>query len=234
MFSDLITFFQTLPLQSLESGSFLPDSFQTDAIPVDSISNFLYQLDSTYKIVGAVISLIIALLGCFFGFKLSKLFMSFTGLIVGAIAGYLVATQFLHVTGTPVIIGIIIGAILLAMMAYWIYRAGIFILCFGLSFMAAASILPFTGDIQFFLSTVIGFIVGSLALKFIRPVIIITSAIVCGSSAAGLLLTVCSYMNIYTFSSISSAGLAVILCVLGILVQFLTTKDPAQKKRHKH
>ena len=121
------------------------------------------------------------------------------------------------------------------MLAYWIYRAGIFILCFALAFMAAASLLPFTGDIQFFLSTLTGFIIGSLALKYIRPVIIVTSAIVCGFSAAGLLVKVSELLGIYTFSHISMAGLTVIVCVLGMAVQFLTTSDPARKpKKRKH
>lgn len=234
MFSDLITFFKALPLQSLQSGSLLPDSFEGSAIPLDTISNFLYELDTTYKIIGVVLSLIIALLGCFFGFKLSKLFMSLTGFLTGAIIGYIIAAKVLQTTGTTTIICILVGAVLLALLAYWIYRAGIFILCFVLAFTAAASLLPFTGDIQFFLSTIIGFIIGSLALKYIRPVIIITSAIVCGSSAAGLLITVCDYLNIHTFSTISSAGMTFIICILGIVVQFLTTKDPAKKKRHKH
>ena len=70
-----------------------------------------------------------------------------------------------------------------------------------------------------------------------RPVIILTSAIVCGSSAAGLLPGVAEYMGITNLSSMnSSATLTLALCILGIAVQFLTTKDPVQKKvpRHKH
>ena len=70
-----------------------------------------------------------------------------------------------------------------------------------------------------------------------RPVIILTSAIVCGSSAAGLLPGVAEYMGITTLSSTnSSAALTLALCVLGIAVQFLTTKNPAGKAvpKHKH
>ena len=148
--------------------------------------------------------------------------MSLTGLLVGAVAGGFIGTNFLDGSGGMVAICALVGAILLAILAYRIYQAGIFLLCFGLAFMAAASILPFTGDIQFFLSVVVGFIVGSLALKFIRPVIIITSAVVCGSSAAGLLITLCDLMNIGSFSSYPLL-LTVGIVALGILVQFLTT-----------
>jgi hypothetical protein len=157
--------------------------------------------------------------------------MSLTGLLLGAIVGGLLAGTVFQASGKVVAASVIGGAILFAVLAYWIYRAGIFILCFMLAFIAAASLLPFNGDIQFFLSTLCGFVVGSLALKYIRPVIILTSAIVCGTSAAELLSTVGTSMNIYSLSNISVGFLTVILCALGIAVQFLTTTDPAQKKK---
>lgn len=236
MISDMMTFLQTLP-QSINASSVLPDSFDLSGLPVDSAINMLAQIDDSVKLIGAAISLIIALLGCFFGYKLCKVFMSITGFIVGAIVGGIVAFYFLNLTGALAVLCIVLGGILIAVLAYRIYMAGIFILCFGLSFMAAASVLPFSGDIQFFLATLVGFIIGSLALKYIRPVIILTSALVCGSSAGGLLITVCEAMGIYTFSHIGSALLTVIICILGITVQFLTTTDPVnkqKKKRAKH
>lgn len=232
MFSDLFTFFTELPSQLSQTGDFLPDSFEAGAAHLSSVGNYIENLDSTYKIIGISISLIIALLGCFFGFKLSKLFMSLTGFLTGAIIGGIVGTKFLQLSGSLVALAVIIGGLLLAIFAYRIYQAGIFILCFALAFMAGASLLPFTGDIQFFLSVVMGFGVGALALKFIRPVIICTSAIVCGSSAAGLLIAVCEYMDIYSFS-MPQTLLSIIISILGIAVQFLTTTEKTARK-HKH
>lgn len=228
MFSDFITFITELPAQIMHTGTFLPDSFENGAAQLQTISSYIDGIDTSYKIIGTTVSLIIALLGCFFGFKLSKLFMSLTGLLVGAIAGGAIATAFLDGSGSTIAVCALVGAILLSVLAYRIYQAGIFVLCFGLSFMAAASILPFTGDIQFFLSVVIGFIVGSLALKFIRPVIIITSAVVCGSSAAGCLVALGQMMNMDYLSSYPLLLMAGLI-VLGILVQFFTTPGS-----HKH
>lgn len=229
MFSDFITFITELPAQIMHTGTFLPDSFENGAAHLQTISSYIDGIDTSYKIIATAVSLIIALLGCFFGFKLSKLFMSLTGLLVGAIAGGAIGTAFLNASGSMIAVYALIGAIILAILAYRIYQAGIFVLCFGLSFMAAASILPFTGDIQFFLSVVVGFIVGSLALKFIRPVIIITSAVVCGSSAAGCLTALGQLMHMDYLSSyplLLTAG----FIILGILVQFFTTSGG----RHKH
>lgn len=211
----------------------------------DSLSNFINnglvglvtEADTTYKMVGSVIALIFALIGCFFGYKLSRLFMSITGFIAGAILGQMVASQFLHVEGFASVLCIILGGAIIAALAFWIYRIGIFILCFTLAFSAAGTLFSFEGDIQFFVNIIAGLIVGVLAVKYMRPVIILTSAIVCGSSAAGLLPGVMEYMGITTLSSMnSSATLTLALCVLGIAVQFLTTKNPEKKSvpRHKH
>lgn len=229
MYSDFITFFQTLPLQSLESGSFLPDSFR-EQIPMDSALNFFTELNNSVKILGAVITLALALLACFFGYKFARLFMSITGFLAGAIIGFTICSQLLNLNSVVTVFGTLLGGALLAALAYRIYVAGIFILCFMLAFVAAAALLPFTGDIQFFLSTLIGFIIGSLSIKFIRPVIILSSALVGGSTAAGLIATVCEFMGIHTFSNISAGAMTGIICILGIIVQFLTTNDPNQSK----
>ena len=163
--------------------------------------------------------------------------MSITGFIIGLFIGQTVASQLLHVEGFASVLCIILGGAVIAALALWIYRIGIFILCFTFAFSAAGTLFSFEGDIQFFINIIAGLIVGVLAVKYMRPVIILTSAIVCGSSAAGLLPGVAEYMGITNLSSMnSSATLTLALCILGIAVQFLTTKDPVQKKvpRHKH
>lgn len=222
MFSDFLTFLTELPDYLTHTDPFLPESFEAGTQALQHVSQYIADIDSTYKIIGAVISLVISLLGCFFGYKLSRLFMSLTGLLVGAALGGIISVRFLEVSGPVTALCCLGGAILLALLSYRIYQAGIFVLCFGLSFMAAASLFPFTGDIQFFLSVVTGFSVGLLALRFIRPVIIITSAIVCGSSAAGLSIIVCQYLGIFSLSPYSMI-LTPLMILLGILVQFMTT-----------
>ena len=99
MFSDFITFITELPAQLLHTGTFLPDSFETGAAHLNTISNYIDGIDTSYKIIATTVSLIIALLGCFFGYKLSKLFMSLTGLLVGAVAGGMIGASFLD--GSP-------------------------------------------------------------------------------------------------------------------------------------
>ena len=222
MLSDLMSFLKELPFSS-RAGDFLPGDF--GALP-DMIQNFLAEMNTGTKVLGVGISLVLALLCCFFGYRFAKLFMSISGFIAGALIGYFVATQLLQFTGFPIFLCTLLGGILLAMFAFWVYVAGIFILCFFLAFMAAASLLPFTGDIQFFLSTLFGLIIACLAIKFMRPVIIVTSAVVGGSSASGLILTMKSLMAFAILNSLpSKLILTVVICVLGIVVQFVTTKE---------
>ena len=233
-----------LSLLNIDYSSMI-STLPLDSGSSDSLSNFINngliglvtEADTTYKIAGSVIALILALIGCFFGYKLSRLFMGITGFIAGAIIGQIVASQILHVEGFASVLCIILCGAVIASLAFWIYRIGIFILCFALAFSAAGTLFPFEGDVQFFANVITGLIVGVLAVKYMRPVIILTSAIVCGTSAAGLLPGVTEYMGITTLSSLnSSAALTLVLCMLGIAVQFLTTKEPVKKTvpRHKH
>lgn len=229
-----------LSLLNIDYSSLI-STLPLDSGSSDNLSNFINnglvglvtEADSTYKIVGSVITLILALIGCFFGYKLSRLFMSITGFIAGAIIGQMIASEVLHVEGFTSVLCIILCGAIIASLAFWIYRIGIFILCFALAFSAAGTLFPFEGDVQFFANVITGLIVGVLAVKYMRPVIILTSAIVCGTSAAGLLPGVTEYMGITTLSSLnSSATLTLALCVLGIAVQFLTTKAPVKKHKH--
>ena len=226
-----------LSLLNIDYSSMI-STLPLDSGSSDSLSNFINnglvglvtEADTTYKIAGSVIALILALIGCFFGYKLSRLFMGITGFIAGAIIGQIVASQILHVEGFASVLCIILCGAFIASLAFWIYRIGIFILCFALAFSAAGTLFPFEGDVQFFANVITGLIVGVLAVKYMRPV-------VCGTSAAGLLPGVTEYMGITTLSSLnSSAALTLALCVLGIAVQFLTTKEPVKKTvpRHKH
>ena len=60
MFSDFITFITDLPSQLTETGTFLPDSFEGGAAHLDTISHYISEIDTTYKIIATVVSLIIA------------------------------------------------------------------------------------------------------------------------------------------------------------------------------
>ena len=94
-----------LSLLNIDYSSMI-STLPLDSGSSDSLSNFINnglvglvtEADTTYKIAGSVIALILALIGCFFGYKLSRLFMGITGFIAGAIIGQIVASQILYHT----------------------------------------------------------------------------------------------------------------------------------------
>ena len=53
------------------------------------------EFNTTYALVMAGITLVLALAGCFFGYKLSRLFMTLTGFLAGLFIGAFVAVKFL-------------------------------------------------------------------------------------------------------------------------------------------
>ena len=136
-----------LSLLNIDYSSMI-STLPLDSGSSDSLSNFINngliglvtEADTTYKIAGSVIALILALIGCFFGYKLSRLFMGITGFIAGAIIGQIVASQILHVEGFASVLCIILCGAVIASLAFWIYRIGIFILCFALAFSAAGTL----------------------------------------------------------------------------------------------
>ena len=79
-----------LSLLNIDYSSMI-STLPLDSGSSDSLSNFINnglvglvtEADTTYKIAGSVIALILALIGCFFGYKLSRLFMGITGFIAG-------------------------------------------------------------------------------------------------------------------------------------------------------
>lgn len=198
------------------------------------LATFLNGLNTSYSILLSAICLILGLAGCFFGYKLCKLFTALTGFFAGLVIGALIGSKYFQGSNGIIILCALAGGIILASLAYRIYLAGIFVLCFFLGFVTAANLIPLTGNIQFFLCTVSGFIIATLALKFVRPVIILTSAVTCANMAVKPLLALAPMTGISFFQE-SYARLVcfLVLFLLGSIVQFATTTDPTKKKSEK-
>ena len=200
----------------------------------DIITSGIDQFTTSYSFILSILTLIVALIGCFFGYKLSRLFMALSGFLAGFFIGILIASGLLEASNWLTILCGLAGGIILSLCAYGIYRAGIFILCFFLAFIAAASLLPLTGQAQFFACAIIGFIVGTLAIRYVRPVIICSSVVVCARSASDALMTVGPHTGLTFFTYQNAALLAFAgLCLLGILFQFLTTSESDSSKKKK-
>ncbi|GEM_PF-1137632 len=192
------------------------------------------EINTTYALVMAGIALVLALAGCFFGYKLSRLFMTLSGFLAGIFVGSFAAIKFLHASNGIFLLCAIAGGLIFSIFAYTIYQAGIFVLCFLLSFTVAANLVPLEGNIRFFVCLVIGFIVGTLAIKYVRPMIILSSAVSCAYAASRSLVRLGPLTGLAFFKqSYAMAASFLALCLLGCLVQFLTTSDSDSKDKRK-
>ncbi len=207
-----------LPFDLIQLMQALPDSFQSD-LPTDQITALYHGLGY----IGIIVPLILSLVGCFFGYRLIRMFMALTCYPAGVLLGYALGVRVVHLEGIPLSAFSQLLGIALVILSFLIYKIGIFLLVFVLTFAASASLIPLTGNVQFFLCTAVGFACGMFALRHIREMIIIMTASVCGISSGGLLVTLGERMQIEELAGLSSVAASIAFAALGLLIQFVST-----------
>lgn len=189
-------------------------------LPTEEIALFIKRLGS----LSHILPLILALLGCFCGFRFCRFFISLSGFILGLIIGYGIGAGPLQLKIPLVLLAALAGGVILAIFAYRIYQVGIFIFAYLMAFILAASFLPLRGSLQFLICTVAGLAVGALALRYIKAVIIIASSLAGGIYAGELLTTLGRELSLPYLRTMAPVMLSLILILLGIGIQFLTTR----------
>ncbi|MDD4849495.1 MAG: DUF4203 domain-containing protein [Gemmiger sp.] len=167
----------------------------------------------------ALVALVLGALVCFAGYRFRKVSAGLVALALGAAFGYRIAAEF-TTTGYALLAGAIVGIVLL-LVCVFLYNAGVFILCGGCAVFFCALILaqytlPWYANL--IISLVVFVAVGVLSVKFMRPVMIFSTAL---SGAGSMLAALAALLNItlpYT------TALTLALGAVGIVVQALTTK----------
>ena len=193
---------------------------------MDYVINSLHLAEKieTYATIFLLFEVIFGALNCFFGYKLLKVWMAVCGFIIGATGGFLIAARFL--TERNIVFGITAAAgIVGSVLAYQIYLVGVFFLGW---MMSVAAVIAFVrslpiGDkeklVVIAAGVLLGLIVGVLIVKFARPSIILVTGISGGISTATAAFSLLKLEQ----PTIVMTGAGVLLAVVGILVQFLTT-----------
>lgn len=169
-----------------------------------------------------VMTIICALLTVFFGYKLMKVWISLSGFFIGFILGAVIAGVFK--ASVPVLLIVaLVAAILFAIVAFFFYKLGIFVFIGMASFIAVTNFINtiYSGNQTWLVAVIgiiIGILVGILAVKFVRPVFILTSAI---SGAITLATTICPLLHLTSW--VVMLITAAVIAVLGILWQFSST-----------
>lgn len=178
------------------------------------IDNFMKSTGQVMMVFGAVF----ALLNCFFGYKLIKIWSAVLGFIIGFFLGFFISLNFIENAGICAVIGVAAG-LAVGALAFIIYKAGVFLFCLGSVFFFVIGFLPATwGVTATVIAVVAGVAVGVLAMIFMGHVIIITSGVSGGISAANTLLPI---FGVSLSPVIMAVGLVV--AAGGIFVQYKTT-----------
>lgn len=163
-------------------------------------------------------SVVFALLNCFFGYKLIKVWAAIAGFLLGWVIGFFAALYFLENVGACALIGVVAG-VLCGLAAFFVYRVGVFLFCFfqGLS-LCLALIPSWPGAV---VGLIVGIALGVLAMKFLREVLILSSAVGGGMNASTGLFSLFGYLG----NPLLMWVVGIALAAAGAFVQWKTTGE---------
>lgn len=163
---------------------------------------------------------VFGLMNCILGYRILRFWMMIFGFLIGAGGGF-AATYISGVQDKMVIAGAMAGlGIVLAIVSFLIYRAGIFVLGFGIGISLSIYLVHPTSSFSFFLCILIGVGLGVLAMRYAKGVIIIGTSVL-GGVLAGFSIAQIGGLAQFPYG----IGMAVGIALLGMLIQFAINKD---------
>ncbi len=166
--------------------------------------------------VSVIIAVVSGLLICFFGYKLLRLWCAIIGFVAGALVSGLVA----YAMGADVVllVACIVG-IVTAILSFAFYRAGVFVIGFGAALNVIGHFISaYAVNTQWWmivLTIAAAVIIGSLAVRFVKTVVVISTSL---SGAVSVVTNILGIFNVTNWKVISI--LTAILAVLGMAYQF--------------
>lgn len=163
--------------------------------------------------------LVFGILNCILGYRLLRFWMMLGGFLTGAAIGLFIAST-LEVTDKISYAGImIVTGVVLGIVAFLIYKIGVFVLSGGIGLSLSIYILHPTTSAVFFVCVLIGVGLGTLAVRYSREVIIVSTSLM-GGAMAGFSMAKLGEMHEFPYGALMSVGFA----LLGMLIQFAVNK----------
>ncbi len=166
----------------------------------------------------SLVTLLIGLALCFCGFRLRKVGIAIIWFIVGyTISKSLIAS---YVSDTLTLNGISIGiGVILGVCGYSLEKIGVYVAVGLMTFKFVYSLLTYSQLINIIIAVVCGIILASIAIKFIKPITIIVTAL------GGSSLFIDGLKSMLNGPSSKVFLIVEIICiVLGIIYQFNANK----------
>ncbi|MEI3238674.1 MAG: hypothetical protein V8S32_01130 [Lachnospiraceae bacterium] len=186
---------------------------------MNHVTEYLNQITASSFSIFGMIFLGLALLNCFLGYRLKKLWISMIGFLLGIAIGAGITALFSENKTVILAAGLVVG-ILVALLSFRLYLIGVF-------FYAVLSAYPLIAGLigkelwwEIALSVIAALLIGLLAVNFVRPVLIIVSAVGGGMQVSQIIMGWIAMENPWGLYGVA-AGLA----LLGMLVQFRSSKE---------
>lgn len=169
--------------------------------------------------------LVFGILNCILGYRLLRFWMMVGGFLVGGgLALIVVHTMGIPEKATMMIAGLATGVVF-AVIAFLVYKAGVFILAAGIGWALSIYFLHPTSSASFFACILIGVALGSMAVKYCREVLIVSTSLI-GGVMAGVSLAKLGDLADFPYGLGMSVGFAII----GMLIQFAINKPASDNE----
>ncbi len=201
------------------------------------MSDFIQQTIDSYMaaqqhsvMLSVIIAVAAGLLICFFGYKLLRLWCAIIGFAAGAVIAGIIA----YAMGADVVllVACVVG-IITALLSFAFYRAGVFVIGFGAAINVIGNFMTaYNVNTQWWmivLTIAAAAIVGALALRFVKTVVVISTAL---SGAVSVVVNILGIFNVTNWIVIFS--LTAILAVLGMAYQFTHSRKKRREDKENY
>lgn len=178
---------------------------------------------SKYLLPAAIPMLIIALVNCFLGHKVFKVLIGMAGLLVGGILGGGIVIGFFTLTSNKmpsvfaIVIACTIGAVLLGISSYKLYKGGAFCMGFITGMILGIAIMKWMNQDEYLIAGVIGgLLMGLLAIDLYRHVVILLT-----STNGGFVSAACLAILLKKEDPLFILKVGIALSLVGIIVQYI-------------
>ena len=177
------------------------------------------QIAGTLSMVIFGVVLVFGIMNCVLGYRLLRFWMMIFGFLIGAGIGLFAVYQIGFGEKLYYAVGMIGMGLILAILSFAVFKAGIFIMGAGIGLTLTVYIIHPTTSFSFFICLLAGVGLGMLALRYEREVIIVGTSIL-GGILSGFATAKLANMEEIPFGIIFSVGFALV----GMLIQFAINK----------
>ena len=177
------------------------------------------QIAGTLSMVVFGVVLVFGIMNCVLGYRLLRFWMMIFGFLIGAGIGLFAVYQIGFGEKLYYAVGMIGVGLILAILSFAVFKAGIFIMGAGIGLTLTVYIIHPTTSFSFFICLLAGVGLGMLALRYEREVIIVGTSIL-GGILSGFATAKLANMEEIPFGIIFSVGFSLV----GMLIQFAINK----------